>query len=70
VHAVYTAADLNPDAHEQWYSSYGPEVPDRPRPPLAVDEVRFVGDPVALIVADDRYIAEDAVELIEVDYEP
>ncbi|MBL7493354.1 xanthine dehydrogenase family protein molybdopterin-binding subunit [Frankia sp. AgB1.9] len=70
VHAVYTAADLNPEVHEAWYSSYGPKVPDTPRPPLAVDEVRFVGDPVALVIAESRYIAEDAVELVDVDYEP
>ena len=44
--------------------------PDTPRPPLAEGEVKFVGDPVALVVADNRYIAEDAIELVEVDYEP
>jgi carbon-monoxide dehydrogenase large subunit len=38
--------------------------------PLASDRVRFVGDPVAIVVADSRYVAEDALELIEVDYEP
>jgi carbon-monoxide dehydrogenase large subunit len=32
---------------------------------LATDKVRYVGDPMALVVAEDRYIAEDAVELIE-----
>jgi 2-furoyl-CoA dehydrogenase large subunit len=36
----------------------------------AVDKVRFVGEPVAVVVADDRYQAEDALDLIEVDYEP
>ncbi|UCD71658.1 MAG: xanthine dehydrogenase family protein molybdopterin-binding subunit [Syntrophobacterales bacterium] len=36
----------------------------------AVDKVRFVGEPVAVVVADDRYIAEDALDLIKVDYEP
>jgi carbon-monoxide dehydrogenase large subunit len=36
---------------------------------LAVDKVRFVGDPVAAVAATSRYIAEDALELIEVDYE-
>ena len=36
----------------------------------AVDKVRFVGEPVAVAVADDRYLAEDALDLIEVDYEP
>ena len=36
---------------------------------LAVDKVRFVGDPVAAVAASDRYVAEDALELIEVEYE-
>src|SRR5438093_1118214 len=36
---------------------------------LAHDKVRFVGDPVAAVAATSRYIAEDALELIEVDYE-
>ena len=44
--------------------------PDTPRPPLAEGEAKFVGDPVALVVAESRYIAEDAVELVDVDYEP
>jgi carbon-monoxide dehydrogenase large subunit len=37
---------------------------------MATDRVRFVGDLVALVVAESRYVAEDAAELIEVDYEP
>jgi aerobic carbon-monoxide dehydrogenase large subunit len=37
---------------------------------LAVDRVYFVGHPVAVVVAADRYLAEDAADLIEVDYEP
>ena len=37
---------------------------------MAVDKARFVGEPVAAVVARDRYIAEDALDLIEVDYEP
>jgi carbon-monoxide dehydrogenase large subunit len=36
---------------------------------LATDRVRYVGDPIALVVAEDRYIAEDATELIEEDIE-
>ena len=36
---------------------------------LATDKVRLVGDPVAVVVAESRYIAEDALELIEVDYD-
>ncbi|MEO3787358.1 xanthine dehydrogenase family protein molybdopterin-binding subunit [Actinocorallia sp. B10E7] len=70
VHAVFTAEDLNPGVREQWYTLVGRDVPDTPRPPLAEGEVRFVGDPVALVVAADRYIAEDAAELVVVDYEP
>jgi aerobic carbon-monoxide dehydrogenase large subunit len=37
---------------------------------LATDKVRFQGQEVAFVVADDRYAARDALELIEVDYEP
>ncbi len=37
---------------------------------LASDEVRYVGDAVAVVVAEDPYTARDALELIEVDYEP
>jgi len=70
VHAVFVAADLNPDVREAWFTLTGPDMPDTPRPPLAEDEVRFVGDPVALVVADSRYIAEDAIELVVVDYDP
>jgi carbon-monoxide dehydrogenase large subunit len=67
---VFTAADLNPGVHEQWHTSIGSRSPETPRPPLAEDEVRFVGDPVALVVAESRALAEDAAELVEVDYEP
>jgi aerobic carbon-monoxide dehydrogenase large subunit len=70
VKAVLTAADLNPDVHEQWYTSMGKDVPDTPRPPLADGQVRFVGDPVAVVVAVDRYVAEDAAELVVVEYDP
>ena len=38
--------------------------------PLAVDEVRHVGEPVAVVVARDRASAVDALDAIEVDYEP
>jgi carbon-monoxide dehydrogenase large subunit len=37
--------------------------------PIATDKVRYVGDPVAVVVAGDRYLAEDALELIEVEYQ-
>jgi 2-furoyl-CoA dehydrogenase large subunit len=38
--------------------------------PTAVDKVRFVGEPIAVVVASDRFTAEDAAELVAVDYEP
>ncbi len=37
---------------------------------LATDKARFVGEPVAVVIARDRYLAEDALELIQVEYEP
>ncbi|MEU1960107.1 xanthine dehydrogenase family protein molybdopterin-binding subunit [Nocardia sp. NPDC019304] len=68
--AVYTAADLNSGVHEISYALDIVGFPPLPRPPLAEQEVRFVGDPVALVVAVDRYVAEDAAELVIIDYEP
>ncbi|MDT7707758.1 MAG: aerobic carbon-monoxide dehydrogenase large subunit [Pseudonocardiales bacterium] len=64
--AVYTAADLDLPAH------HGLMVlnPDLPRPPLAVDRVRFVGEAVAVVVAETKAQAVDAAELVEVDYDP
>jgi aerobic carbon-monoxide dehydrogenase large subunit len=38
--------------------------------PLALDEVHYVGQTVAMVVAESRYIAEDALDLIDVEYEP
>ncbi|HSF59064.1 MAG TPA: molybdopterin cofactor-binding domain-containing protein, partial [Candidatus Binatia bacterium] len=37
--------------------------------PLAIDKARYVGEPLAVVVAEDRYVAEDALERIDVDYE-
>src|SRR5436309_15240899 len=37
---------------------------------LATDKVRFQGQEVACVIAEDRYVARDALELIEVDYDP
>ncbi len=38
--------------------------------PLALDTARYAGEPVAVVVARDRYLAEDAADLVAVDYEP
>ena len=43
---------------------------ERNRPALAGDETVHVGEPVAIVIADNRYIAEDAVALVVVDYDP
>jgi len=47
-----------------------PDIIIPPHPPMAVDEVRYVGEAVAVVVARDRYAAADAISAIEVDYEP
>jgi carbon-monoxide dehydrogenase large subunit len=67
---VFTAADLGhePPGIPAFYA------PDsfRPAPqyPLAIDTVRYVGEGIAVVVAESRHLAEDALELIEVEYEP
>jgi aerobic carbon-monoxide dehydrogenase large subunit len=47
-----------------------PDIVIPAHPPMAVDEVRYVGEAVAVVVARNRYEAADALEAIEVDYEP
>ncbi|HYR89793.1 MAG TPA: xanthine dehydrogenase family protein molybdopterin-binding subunit [Terriglobia bacterium] len=47
-----------------------PNMKNAQRQLLAVGKVRFVGEPVAAVVATDKYIARDAADLIEIDYEP
>jgi aerobic carbon-monoxide dehydrogenase large subunit len=47
-----------------------PDMKPAVRHALATEKVRFVGEPVAIVVATDRYAARDAVDLVEVDYEP
>jgi carbon-monoxide dehydrogenase large subunit len=47
-----------------------PDLKVPPHPALAIGHVRYVGEPVAVVVANDPYIARDAAEMIEVEYEP
>jgi CO/xanthine dehydrogenase Mo-binding subunit len=64
VHSVITGQDvlrLIPNPY------YGPAFHDQPV--LALDKVRFVGEAVALVLADDPHVAEQAVQLITADYE-
>lgn len=71
VHLVLTAQDLG-DLLEPSPLLVPHHALTQPRTqlPLALDEVRYVGEAVAFVVADSRYIAEDALELIDVAYEP
>jgi len=66
VHAVITAADV---ADLPATANLPEEVAVIRRRVLADDRVRFVGEPVAVVVADSRYAAADAAELVVVDYE-
>ncbi len=63
VHAVITGADLGEMAWMPTMSADRQAV-------LATDRVRFQGQEVAFVIADDHYSARDALELIDVDYEP
>ena len=47
-----------------------PDIVIPPHPPMAADEVRYVGEAVAVVVARDRYTAADALASIDVSYEP
>ncbi len=66
---IFTGEEINDASH--------PFVPLAPQPgsytplfhAMSHDRVRHIGDPVALIVAESRYVAEDAAELVDVEYE-
>jgi carbon-monoxide dehydrogenase large subunit len=62
---VFTAADLGREA----IRSFANVNELAPRAALAVDKVRYVGDPVALVIAETRAQAMDAAELVDVDYD-
>jgi carbon-monoxide dehydrogenase large subunit len=69
--AAFTAQDFGQEQGSlpcAWPVTEDMVHPDHP--PLAVGEVRFVGEPIAVVLADDRYRAADALEAIDVDYEP
>lgn len=70
VFAVCTAADLDglvePLRATSRMRNYHPTAIY----PLARDKVRYVGEPVVAVLADNRYLAEDALDLVEIGYEP
>ena len=69
VHAVFTAADFAPMIKGTLSATMFMDMPMAPLRALADGDVRFAGEAIAMVVADNRYLAEDACELIEVDYE-
>jgi CO/xanthine dehydrogenase Mo-binding subunit len=64
VHSVVTAAEIQKLIPEPYY---GPAFHDQPI--LAVGKVRYVGEPVAVVLASDPHVAEEAVHLISAEYE-
>ncbi|MBI4462158.1 MAG: xanthine dehydrogenase family protein molybdopterin-binding subunit, partial [Acidobacteria bacterium] len=68
--AVVTGKDIEGVLGQVPVAAALPELRIPPHLPLATDRVRFVGEAVAAVVADDRYRARDAAELVEVDYDP
>ena len=71
VHLVLTGHDLG--SIQRPLPAFVPDAGMRnPRTqlPLAIDRVRYVGEAIAMVVADDRYLAEDAASMVEVDYDP
>ena len=65
--AVYTVADLGLDDRPVLMGFYPAEMK---RPFLARDRVRFVGEPIAVVVAESPYLAADAAEMVWADIEP
>ena len=64
VHSVITAAEVKQVIPEPYY---GPAFHDQPI--LAIDKVRYVGEPVAVVLASDPHVAQEAVHLISAEYE-
>jgi carbon-monoxide dehydrogenase large subunit len=73
--AVFTAADLDADGVRDYslptkmQRPGGVEVTETPRPPLVRDRVRFLGEPVAMVIATSLAAARDAAEQVAVDYD-
>ena len=65
--AVLTAADLGLAPLPAMLPMYNPAMLS---PPLATEVVRFVGDPVAVVLTEQAYQGQDAADLVEVDYDP
>ncbi len=67
--AVFTGAQLQEELGELILGWILPEQKQTTHPPMAFDRVRFVGESVAVVVADSPELAVDGAELVDVDYE-
>lgn len=69
--AVYTGADLAADGVGGLPCGFNPPgIKTAPHPALAIGKVRHVGDGVAVVIAENRYAAQDAADAVQVDYTP
>ncbi len=71
--AVLTSAEIKPHilGPIPVTASFVPDKKQVPEQyPIASDEVLYAGEPVAIVIAEDRYLADDAAQLVVVDYEP
>src|SRR5690349_6363165 len=73
--AVLTLADMDdlappPPSSGEWDGSPAPLGGPWAEPLLSIDTVRFLGEPVAVVITDGRYQGEDAAGLVTVNYEP
>ncbi len=68
--AVLTAADVDGAIASIPCAAQIPDMKPAIRPVLPKDRVRVVGEPVAVVVASNRYAARDAAELVDVEYDP
>lgn len=69
VHAVWTAADIADLGPIDFREGRIEKLEPFRQPVLAADRVRYVGEPVAVVFAEDAYLAEDAAELVAVEVE-
>ena len=68
--AIYTGTDLNPMPKDYLVDGEGISHDLRPFRVLAEGDVKCVGEPIAMVVAESRYIAEDAVDALIIEVEP
>jgi carbon-monoxide dehydrogenase large subunit len=68
--AAFSGADFGEQGSLPCAWPVTPDIVIPPHPPMATDEVRYVGEAVAVVIARDRYAAADAIAAVDVDYEP